>query len=520
MDKKLIFGFFTLCLLISALLLAGCAAPKATERSTERLDIITETMQTATEAQAPAPLKVPEPAVPEFVPVQETVSPLQARTVSVSARNTPLREVLFTIAETANLNLVMDREIDTELPVTVNLKDMSIGDVLTTVLDSADYFYSVKGNILTVRATETRVFELGHPNVIQEYKIKTGGDILSGTSSSTSGAAESAVSGDVSIQSSSDTTSFHFWDAVEKSIDTLLRQPSVVQGKRITPVFTINRMTGTIIVTATKSDLQKVDTYITNLKMVLNRQVLIEARIVEVQLSDSLEYGIDWNAVVKWFGIDSTTIGTAGFTNVIESTSPYFQVNIIENNKFTALLKALQEQGDVRTLSNPRVNIMNGQTALLSVGRNTSFISRVETVTTSSEGSVPTTTFTVETNSVLSGIIFGLVPHINSEGEITLTITPIVSNLVELDEQSIGTSGNSVDIKLPTVDLREMTTTVKVLDGQMVIIGGLIDRKEKISENKVPILGSIPILGMAFKSVSKSDEKTELVIMLIPRIVS
>jgi type II secretory pathway component GspD/PulD (secretin) len=84
----------------------------------------------------------------------------------------------------------------------------------------------------------------------------------------------------------------------------------------------------------------------------------------------------------------------------------------------------------------------------------------------------------------------------------------------------IGSADNSVEIKLPTVDLREMSTTVKVLDGQMIIIGGLIDKREKIKENKVPILGDIPIVGNAFKSIDKSIENTELVIMLIPRIVS
>ena len=210
--------------------------------------------------------------------------------------------------------------------------------------------------------------------------------------------------------------------------------------------------------------------------------------------------------------------GTEAFTGVVDSSGPNFQIAVTENKNFSFLLRALQEQGDVSTLSNPRINIMNGQTALLSVGRNTSFVSRVETTTTT--GTTPTTTFTVETNSVLSGIIFGIVPFINNNGEITLTITPIVSNLVELERQSIGTGDNSIEIKLPTVDLREMSTTVKVLDGQMIIIGGLIDNKERLNEDKVPLLGDIPFLGAAFKSVDKVDEKTELVIMLIPRLVS
>ena len=164
------------------------------------------------------------------------------------------------------------------------------------------------------------------------------------------------------------------------------------------------------------------------------------------------------------------------------------------------------------------MNILNGQTALLSVGRNTSFISKVES-TTSAESGAATTSFTIETKSVLSGIIFGLVPYISGEGEITMTITPIVSNLVSLDSKTIGSGTNTVEIKLPTVDLREMSSTVKLLDGQMVIIGGLIDSKEKFDEDKVPVLSDIPILGNLFKRVDKSYTKTELVIMLMPKII-
>jgi type II secretory pathway component GspD/PulD (secretin) len=163
---------------------------------------------------------------------------------------------------------------------------------------------------------------------------------------------------------------------------------------------------------------------------------------------------------------------------------------------------------------------MNGQTSMLSVGRNTSFISKVETTTTT-EGTSQVRTFTVETSSILSGIMFGLVPYINKEGEITITITPIVTNLVELEAKSVGTAADSsaVEIKLPVVDLREMTTTVRVMDGQMIIIGGLIDKKEIVREKKVPLLGDIPLLGHAFRSVSTSEEKTELVIIIMPKIV-
>jgi type II secretory pathway component GspD/PulD (secretin) len=131
-----------------------------------------------------------------------------------------------------------------------------------------------------------------------------------------------------------------------------------------------------------------------------------------------------------------------------------------------------------------------------------------------------TTTFTVDTSSILSGIMFGLVPYINSNQEITLTITPIITNLIDLESKLIGSGSGSVEISLPTVDLREMSTTVKMLNGQLIVIGGLIDRKEIVNEDKVPLLGDIPLIGPLFKSVDKSYENKELVIMLIPRVES
>lgn len=461
--------------------------------------------------------ETPQPAVPEFVPVKEKILPLATKSVSVSARSTPLGDVLYTIAETANLNLVMEKGVNPDLPITMTFKNVLIEDALNIIFNSADYFYTIKDNILIVKAMETRIFELGQPNMIQEYKINIGGDILSGISSEGS---DTTLSGAVSLSSESDKPAFEFWEAVENSLRSILQVKAATSGSEPRANFTINRMTGIVMVTASKNDIEKVQAYISNLKEVLNRQVIIEARIIEVQLSEGLKYGINWTAVGKWLGDGTTTLGTNLFTGVIGSSDPNFEFShVSEHSNLDLVLKALEEQGTVKTLSNPRINIMNGQTAVLSVGRNTTFVSRVES-TTETSGSNPITTFTVDTNSILSGIMFGLVPYISSDGEITMTITPIITDLVSLDAKLIGSGGNSVEIKLPTVDLKEMSTTVKVLDGQLVIIGGLIDKAENLSEDKVPILGDIPFIGAAFRRVEKTQTNKELVIMLIPRLVS
>src|SRR3989304_5076585 len=357
----------------------------------------------------------PPPAVRqekrEFMPASEDISPLKTKKISISARNSPLRDVIYTVAEAASLNVIMEKGVDPETPVTIALKNMSAESVLETVLSSADYFYTIEGNLISIKLMDTRIFEFGQPSVIQEYSVEVGGDMLGAAKTGSSGVSGSGV-----------------------------QEGQAAKGAE--PTFSVNRMTGTIVVTAPKKDLERVENYLKTVRKILKRQVLVEARIVEVQLSDSLKNGIDWDFLSgNWNGGGSVSFGTTGFTNTLNNL-PNFNFTLTGGD-FTALLKALQQQGNVNVLSNPRVNIMNGQTAHLSVGRKTDYISKVETTSTGSATSVPTVTFTVETSSVLSVLVFGLVPYINSkeDGEISMTISPIISDLVRLDNKSIGASG-------------------------------------------------------------------------------
>jgi type II secretory pathway component GspD/PulD (secretin) len=154
------------------------------------------------------------------------------------------------------------------------------------------------------------------------------------------------------------------------------------------------------------------------------------------------------------------------------------------------------------------------------VGRSIEIISRVETNTTTGTTSSSTTTFTVDTSNILSGLIIGMVPYIDSKGNIAITITPIVSDLVKLEKSDIGGVGqNRITLSLPTIDLREMSTTVRVKDGDMVVIGGLISNKRVNSDNNVPVLSKIPVLGWLFKGHEETQERLELIIMLKPRLI-
>ncbi len=473
-------------------------------RVTNRPDQISETNKTN---------KIPPPPTPEFKPAHESITPLKEN-ISISVTSAPLKDVIHSVAETVGLNVVMEKGVNPEIPVTITLKEISADRALEIILSSTDYFYEIEENILYIKAQKTRVFEFGHPSINQSYAVDIGGDILGSTSESTSG----KIKGNITLSKKSDEKSFNFWDAIEEGLKTILENEGA-QGTRQKPSYTINRLTGTIVVTGGRAALKRVEDYLNRIKEILSRQVMIEARVVEVKLSKGAKYGIDWSFLDDWKGVGTINIGTENFTPTRETGSSIFQLGVTGTN-FTSLLEALQSQGQVKVLSNPRVNLMNGQTALLSVGRSIDIISKVETTTSTGTTTSGQTTFSVETSNILSGIIIGMVPYINDRGEISITITPIVSDLVSLEERQIGQVGdNNILISLPTIDLREMSTTVKIKDGDMVVLGGLITSKQSVDEKQVPLLSRIPILGYLFKRHEEARERKELIILLKPTII-
>jgi MSHA biogenesis protein MshL len=542
--------------------MVSCSAHSEAIRSDERL--IKAEMARSAEWKEDAPASSAGTSTPDFVSVSEEIVPLKTKMVTIVVRNSSLGDVLHVVAEASGLNLLIDREVFIDQPVTLSLRNVSAEDALKSIFSSVDCFYTVTNNVLRVESLGTKVFELGHPALVNTYSIDVGGDILGGAmnvaAAGASGGGSSSIKGNIQSGSKSDSKAYDFWDALEKTLDNIMgkkelpgtksgrtgdakapqdktpNQPSLPSQTVSTQSMenpslqsiTINRLTGTIMVTATRKNMEKVERYIENVRRVLNRQVMIEARIIEVQLNEGLNFGIDWSFLknIKQFGgplntgFGALNLATTTFNDATAAaaSSSKFQVGVSRGD-FQALLTALKTQGDVKTLSNPKINVMNGHSSILTVGRNTSFISKVGSTTSYNNGAA-VTTYDVQTNSVLSGLMVGIVPYISETGEISLNITPITSDLVTLTDKSVGAAGNQTTISIPTVDLREMTTTVKMRDGQMVIIGGLISKKETSNEEKIPLMGDIPFLGKLFTRTNNSESRSELVLLLRPRIVS
>lgn len=443
---------------------------------------------------------------PDFTPVAEEILPLKTRIISISARNTPIKDVLYTVGENTGLNIVMETGVNPELPMTITLKEVAADEALDIIFSSVDYFYDLKGNVLVVRAMDTRLFEFQYPSISQAYSTNVGGDLLGAQEDV--GDMQGSVTQGVILESEA------LWDTLENSLTGMVAGGTV----------DINKMSGIIMVTATRKNLKRIEKYLINFKEVMSRRVLIEARIVEVTLSDNLKYGIDWSFFddisggLLGAGDRILNIDMTNFNSVADLTADIpqeFRLAVTEKN-FSAVLKALQQQGETEVLSNPRIGVLNGQTALLSVGTTQKYVSEIEVTRETDDNGDETVTYDITTDNILSGIMLGLAPSISDTGEVTMTITPIISDLKNNPDEptEFGFSGETFSIFLPKIDLKELSTIIKIRDGEMIVIGGHIDRQEGVVETKVPFLGSIPFIGNLFKSYEKIEESTELVIML------
>lgn len=300
----------------------------------------------------------------------------------------------------------------------------------------------------------------------------------------------------------------------------------------------MDKAVGTITVTAKSSVMATVERYFEDLKRQIYRQIAIEAKIIEVILSDRSKIGIDWSSVLENFNINGVVrFGDPTFSKVKEdgkfdpnsltNVGRVYTVAGLVNNKlvrdvgladlnFSALINALDQQGRTKILSNPKLTVLNGQPALISVGTVTKYISEVER----EEDENNRVTYSVETDSVTEGVSMGVIATIIDDHNMIMQLTPITSELVGgvINKERIG-DNQEMSIGLPVINMREMSTTVRVGDGEMLIIGGLIDSMQANNEKFAPVVGKIPIIKYLFGYEEKETNKRELVILLAPKIL-
>jgi MSHA biogenesis protein MshL len=250
----------------------------------------------------------------------------------------------------------------------------------------------------------------------------------------------------------------------------------------------------------------------------LHRQVIIEAKIMEVTLNDEYQQGVHWDEVLGSLGSTDFTFSTNGniagntlSANIGGATSISFS-----GPDFSGVIDLLQTQGNVQVLSSPRITVTNNQKAVIKVGEDEYFVTDVSTTTTT--GTSTTTTPEVELTPFFSGIALDVTPQIDKDGSVILHVHPSVT-LTSEQNKVIKIGDQELVLPLAQSRVRESDTIIRAKSGEIVVIGGLIETYQVDQESKTPLLGDIPLLGGLFKSVSKVTQKRELVILLKPVVI-
>lgn len=469
---------------------------------------------------------------PDLDPVMPEYNPLDDVMVSLEMDQADVRHVLMILAKETGMNLLIDPEVVNNPPeLSISFRSVPASMVFEKVLRIADLSGRVENNVLHVTPYEEAMFQLDFLETNSSMSYDVGGNVLGGgrgqgggagggSGSSASTNAGHQLMGRFSIRGTGPSVT-NPYEQIDRALAGM-----VTGGGR----YQLNRMTGVLYVRAKPSAVRAVRQLVERYKKVLSRQILIEARIMEVRLSDDFRAGVDWAmirdqlAVTRGFSQDvnapsSLTLPANG--NGLFSLNIGDRSNIVPggglgitygNGNSIAVVNLLKQFGDVNVVSNPTIRAKHGQPALISVGQTNSFV-RDTSVTTNTGGGAAVTETEVNVDSVFDGLIVGVVPFITEEGRVSLMVHPIQS---DVDENSLALqvlSGNTA-VALPRVDLKEISTVLEMNNNDTVLLGGLIDKGKSRTRTAVPMMAEIPVLGALFRNEVETDSLRELVIML------
>ncbi|MGD8842528.1 MAG: pilus (MSHA type) biogenesis protein MshL, partial [Gammaproteobacteria bacterium] len=314
----------------------------------------------------------------------------------------------------------------------------------------------------------------------------------------------------------------NFWNNLQRSLALLIGEE---QGRTIIA----DPLSGTVLVRAMPRELLEIQQYLDSLQKSVNRQVIIEAKIVEVRLNDQYQAGINWTSLIDLQGgsreIAAGVFGTglaAPFNNINnanpDALSGVFALNA-HLGDFNALLELLRNQGDVQVLSSPRVSTVNNQKAIIKVGTDRYFVTDVDVNTDVAVG-VNNQTANLTLTPFFSGVALDVTPQIDQHGSITLHVHPAISEVKQENTQVTISTQTEFNLPLAASTIRESDTIVRADNGQVVVIGGLMQDLVQDDLSSTPLLGDLPLLGHMFRQKRKVSTKTELVILLRPIVVT
>ncbi len=501
---------------VFAVLGSGCAATREVQKRPPPV-VTVSSAPARIPPVAVAPERTPAPARPlPDVPVAATERPKEsveqfrkpAKRYTVVMAGAEARELFLSLAKENDFNLILSPEVTGT--VTVDVKNATASEVMDEVCGILGCRVEYSGRTVRIVPVkrETRIYHLDYLLTVRSGT----GSLTASTSTGGSDASQAGVAGTAGASAgsssgesqSSNTVSTEekvdLWSGILEEIRSMLP----ASGGRVI----VNRTTGTIVVTAYPRQLAKVEAYLQTLEERLRSGVTIETRILEVTLDDQTQYGIDWSAApdLSSLSLTGSLSGGALVRQTLPSGTKAFQIGV-SGSKFEAFLDALSQQGQINVLSAPKISTLNNQRAIIRIGRQDVFFRA--TVTPASTTSAAFVTFSPDT--ITEGIILSVTPQVGRDNNVLLAIHPSITEKVG---EATAPDGNTA----PIVDVRETNTVVSVKDGETVFIGGLMQERTQETVKAVPLLGDIPFLGALFRTNLQQKRKTELVILIRPRI--
>ena len=537
---------------VIAALLAACQSGPPPRATSSQIDSEIK----AALAARPVP-KLPERIASALLPplAQDLPRPaaLPESRFDLAVNGASVQQVFHAMASGSRYSILVPPGLSAS--VTLNLKDVTVREALDVMREMHGFEYRIEGNRVFIQtpALQTRMFQVAYTSAKRSGRSDT--RVIAGSITSSGGAGASGSGGgsgtSVSEGSHVTTTSdADFWKELDSSLKALIGSEA---GRQIV----ISQHTGTIVVKAFPKEQREVENFLRSARLSIERQVMLEAKIVEVSLKEGFESGINWAGLTQGnhrfsVGADAGRINVPGsigsalgvpagslVTGIDASTTPAaitpttlaqliaspFATGgsgmlglAFTTNSFNGLLAFLETQGTVHVLSSPRVAALNNQKALLRVGTDDFYITNISTTTTASaSGSVTTPTITVQ--PFFSGIALDVTPQIDEDGMVTMHVRPSVSEVSERSRVvNLGNLGNFT-LPLASSNVNETDTVVRVQDGFIVAIGGLMKQRQSDDKAQLPGAGDVPLAGHLFKRTHRTLEKRELVFLIKPTVI-
>ncbi|WP_404368080.1 pilus (MSHA type) biogenesis protein MshL [Marinobacter sp.] len=444
----------------------------------------------------------------------------------ISARDLAAPTFFQALVEGSDYNVVVHPRVDES--IRLSLRDVTVPEVMDIAGDLYDLDIQRNGQLYRVLpgGIQTRIFPIDYLHLKRQGGSETqvsSGSVSAAGSGGGSGTDNGTGTGNRGRDVSplvgtriSTTTESDFWG----SLDTAIR---MIVGSNDGRQVITNAGSGLVMVRAPAADLRQVEDYLTQTQLIMQRQVILEAKILEITLNEGYQQGVDWSDVQS----GSSATGSDGLPEDFSAQSLMGRVvsggdiggvfsATFREGSFNAMIQLLGRQGNVQILSSPRISTLNNQKAVIKVGTDEFFVTDVDfNEDDAALGATSDTTTSIELTPFFSGISLDVTPQIAEDGSITLHVHPSVSEVN--DQEKVITIGDQ-DVALPLAlsTVRETDSMIRAESGQIVVIGGLIQNNSEDRNSAVPFFSEIPLLGELFRQRHFESEKSELVILLRP----